>query len=1045
MKIKTYFIYFVLLFFCNTSNLFSLLYDPGTRSTTTFTHITSDYGPRNAGAGASNPHRGIDYRIQIGEKGYAVDDGTFKGIFNLKDYTTYILVNDWKYMHVESKKYNKIFNVYTTSDKDGSDTPVAFPEIVIVYRELSGNNYIVKHAFSVGKLNQYNARVPITFKDPISKSNVITTNQISAKQWIFMPNNRKLGKHLHLSKVDKFINPFSQVAHRNDDNPNVNLRIGKANSANKFEVISGTSVYDKIIFEGRINITNDKDLNSVIFKIKPENQSEKEMYQINLTARKKGNCEKKNIIGLGNNTNQTQSENLIKEAIEQKCYPVYISESECGLDYFKYKLNTKQRKGTDINLIALTNDEKSSDGPVYADMKYWITTKAFDITDKTSAESSAIIVDNFLPFLKRLCVKDTGGITIYNSQWKYANSAYTRELNQIIGKYKTLKTILELEFSEPIKKVNSIKVGTGVVTNIKCVSSDSKLWTAEYEIIKADYGETRVVEVIAKDLADNNLDGNPATIAYRSTNSTWANNELNNDTNHKIYFAYPEGTLRVIVKNTQGNGVPNTTVKIKSKNYTINNAFLEISKQTTSNPAGVNVFENIPSDTYTVKITKSDYMPANDTEILVKPFVETILNITIKKPAQILGTVLRTGDSAPIDSALIELTGINYSDSCYTDKKGKFKDDYVNPDTYTIKISKQHYTTQTLQNQIIEAGSTYTYNFNLVPDKAKVNVSVVGIHGSAVKNANVTFSAVRVSSSFSITTDDQGNGSQDNVEPTLYNVSITSDISKDTSYKNIDILPGDDTNLTFVVEKYGSLFGTITSKKTGNIIENAKITIKSKTRSFSKTVYSDTAGNYYIGKLIKDGYTVSVAHDSFIKPSPLDIQLDYEEDKVQDFQLNEYCILTGKVKEANTNPEEEISSASIKVLDSNSKVVFSCISEGDGSYRINRVASGSYTIKCKADGFLEKTISITLTDNQDIMQDIYLDRVLKLKGNITDNSTGGGLSGANISVSGPSSGSANSQSTGYYEISGLSTGQHTVTVSKSGYLTKTIQYNIAHG
>jgi len=53
--------------------------DPGTQSVTSFTPINHDYGPRNYNTG-SNPHVGIDYDIEIGQKGYAVQDGNVVGI-----------------------------------------------------------------------------------------------------------------------------------------------------------------------------------------------------------------------------------------------------------------------------------------------------------------------------------------------------------------------------------------------------------------------------------------------------------------------------------------------------------------------------------------------------------------------------------------------------------------------------------------------------------------------------------------------------------------------------------------------------------------------------------------------------------------------------------------------------------------------------------------------------------------------------------------------------------------------------------------------------
>ena len=68
-----------------------------------------------------------------------------------------------------------------------------------------------------------------------------------------------------------------------------------------------------------------------------------------------------------------------------------------------------------------------------------------------------------------------------------------------------------------------------------------------------------------------------------------------------------------------------------------------------------------------------------------------------------------------------------------------------------------------------------------------------------------------------------------------------------------------------------------------------------------------------------------------------------------------------------------------------------------------------------------------------------------ISGRVTDAVSGSGIYNALVSASGPSSGSAYSDSNGYYTISGLTPGSYQVTASKSGYASQTKPATVSSG
>ena len=261
--------------------------------------------------------------------------------------------------------------------------------------------------------------------------------------------------------------------------PGLQKRIGRDASGN-FSEITGNILYGKTILEARTDTyaSHEKDLDEVDFFITPENGTETRLWQVKFTG-DAVNSDTGNIEVLGHGS-FTDSENLIRQAVNEKCYPVYISEEECGLDYFKYHFYTHQRKGTNRadGINAVINDVNAADGPVYPDGRYDLRINAKDIRGLEKSETASVIVDNFAPYVKKLEVFQNGQ-RIYNASWdnesgelKLSPEGGERQTGDIkAGELITIRA----EFSEEMEEV-TVQVQDSFVPMAPVDGMENRVW-----------------------------------------------------------------------------------------------------------------------------------------------------------------------------------------------------------------------------------------------------------------------------------------------------------------------------------------------------------------------------------------------------------------------------------------------------------------------------------------------------------------------------------------------------------------------------------------
>jgi hypothetical protein len=123
----------------------------------------------------------------------------------------------------------------------------------------------------------------------------------------------------------------------------------------------------------------------------------------------------------------------------------------------------------------------------------------------------------------------------------------------------------------------------------------------------------------------------------------------------------------------------------------------------------------------------------------------------------------------------------------------------------------------------------------------------------------------------------------------------------------------------------------------------------------------------------------------------------------------------------------------------------SATTDSNGSYSLTGVPAGSIQLTASATGFQSSTQTVTIQSGVNATANFTLAVAAStgtVTGKVTNISTGGVISGATVSWSG---GSATSNSSGTYTLTGVTAGTQTITAARSGYLTRSNMASVASG
>jgi hypothetical protein len=268
-------------------------------------------------------------------------------------------------------------------------------------------------------------------------------------------------------------------------------------------------------------------------------------------------------------------------------------------------------------------------------------------------------------------------------------------------------------------------------------------------------------------------------------------------------------------------------------------------------------------------------------------------------------------------------------------------------------------------------------------------------------------------------------------------VAVTS--PKGQSYQFAPVTSAGSIAATFAVDTVGKIAGVV-SDLTYTGIAGATV---SYVGPVSDSVSTDGSGNYVTPDLSPGSYTVTVSKAWYVsqtKPATV----SSGSTTTLNFYLQNAGSFNGRVIDSVTG--NGISGADVSYSGSSAG---STSSDADGYYTASNLPTGSYSIIASKTGYTPQTKSATVIIGSSVTVDFQLQPIVNpgsITGRVTDSLTNDGVEGASVAASGPGSGSAITDSNGYYTITSLPSGSsYTVTASKTGYTPQTKTASVTSG
>ena len=279
-----------------------------------------------------------------------------------------------------------------------------------------------------------------------------------------------------------------------------------------------------------------------------------------------------------------------------------------------------------------------------------------------------------------------------------------------------------------------------------------------------------------------------------------------------------------------------------------------------------------------------------------------------------------------------------------------------------------------------------------------------------------------------------------------YNVSVSS-YGYITQYANdVPVQSGTTTLENFsMLLSTGALAGRVTDYSTGGVIPGATITV-TQNGWWIASATSGFDGHYWISGLAPGLYDVTVDSYGYNGATLTSLNVYAATTDKEDFSLS---VVTGSVSGVVTDYQSgySLSGAAISISQ-NGYVVANTWAASDGSYEVDGLVPGNYSIDVSAYGYDAQSDSISISGGY-VTSDNFSMVITTgsgstggttstgvIAGYVSDYSTGYAIAGATVYIYdqyGNLAASGSTDSNGYYDIYGLAPGTYNVISSSSGY------------
>lgn len=415
----------------------------------------------------------------------------------------------------------------------------------------------------------------------------------------------------------------------------------------------------------------------------------------------------------------------------------------------------------------------------------------------------------------------------------------------------------------------------------------------------------------------------------------------------------------------------------------------------------------------------------------VNAALSTSTTPTTSTTGTIAGQVSSVNDGHPLSGATVQYA----NGSVTADGHGNFSIPNLAAGAYNLNVSSPGFLPR-LYPVSVTGGATTQVAAQL--SVAGVLAGTITANGNAVPGASVQVQGGAVPVNLAITSNAAGSYYSGWIPVGNYTFTVSAPgYATQTVAATVNTGLTTTTNIalsTSTTVTTGSIVGHVTTSS-GSPLQDATVT------TASATAVTDVNGAYTLANLSATTQQVTASLAEY-GASTQTVAVTAGASTSLNFVLSPNVATTGSLSGTVTNLATSGGIAGATVSYAGGSVV----ANGMGQFTFSNLAAGTYSMTATANGYLSRTFTVNIVGGTNPAANFQLSTAGTLGGTVT--SGGLPLAGATVTITGgmlPTTAQVLTGSTGTYYSNWIPIGSYTVSVSKSGYTTQTVNSNVNVG
>ena len=422
-------------------------------------------------------------------------------------------------------------------------------------------------------------------------------------------------------------------------------------------------------------------------------------------------------------------------------------------------------------------------------------------------------------------------------------------------------------------------------------------------------------------------------------------------------------------------------------------------------------------------------------------------SIKVKPLGTIRGVVKKDGAEDNYDTT-VYIPGTSYL--AMTDGEGNFSIFNVPQATYTLRFISSGYMARMVDNVVLHSDSDTENPVTTVQAQTLIKnagnlIGTISKTGST-DHSNVTVMLSDGKNTFTGSTSSDGSLLISSIIPGTYTATISASGFLTQTIEGLTIEAAKNTALNPIslIANGGSIAGTV-EMNDGGEKAGVLITAKSTDDKYSYTTSTDAEGKYVINNTYPGVYILTASKAGYPSVTTGEAaSIAGQTTTIGVISLSsKYGSVSGRVALS-----ESVDNSGVTVsltCGAGPSIAYTAVSGADGTYTISSLTTaGQYTITFSKDGYVSNTgtvVNVVLGQNQ-VIEDVTLKSLAsKVFGNVTLEETGDytGISVQLKAVDGSVQYDATTDQQGNYVMARVNPGEYSLTASKAGYVSKTVE------